>query len=102
MDAIRNFRVRQICQTGEESWIELPVRVCILCGIGIKKVCGMTAKRRGDFVYLQGEDAADMAELKLEQCGILPYYTQWSVDDFNAWLKGDSWPNARRWRVSDG
>lgn len=82
------LKLRQICPSEERSWVELPMLVARECGITLKR------PKRGEFIYVQGEDAHTLMELELEKKGYAPRYTQHEVPDFKAWLKGDAWPEA--------
>jgi len=84
--------LRQICTEDERSWVEIPMTVCTECGIGI------TRPKRGEFMYVQGEDAHALMELELEKKGYTPRYTQHVVPDFKAWLKGIHWPAAVKYQ----
>jgi hypothetical protein len=96
------IRLRQVFQTGEEGWVEYPTSLSAEQGISFKKVRGWpdtwVIRKRGEFVYVQGEDAHGLIESQLEMRGLQPRYTQWSVINFNAWLKGKQWPNAAKWK----
>lgn len=83
--------LRMIIDADRESWTELPIKVCVRCGISLKK------PRRGDVCYAQGEIASCMVEAALEKHGMQPRYTTHLVPDFKAWLKGNQWPDAPTW-----
>ena len=82
------LKLRQICPDGERSWVELPMLVACECGIAFGR------SKRGEFMYVQGEDAHTLMEMKLEKKGYDPRYTPHEVPDFKAWLKGATWPTA--------
>lgn len=75
----------------DDTWVEVPINVCVKCGIGLKK------PRRDTFCYVRGEDAHTLMEIKLEAQGLSPRYTSYRIPDLKAWLKGDEWPNAPAW-----
>ena len=94
--------LRQVFQKGEEGWVEYPRALCEERGINFKRVpCWpdtWVVRKRGDFIYVQGEDAQSLIEVQLEDSGIAPRYTQCAVADFKAWLKSASWPKASVWK----
>jgi hypothetical protein len=95
-------RLRQIFQKEEEGWVEYPISLRDAHGIKFNRVRGWpdtwVVREKGDFVYVQGEDAHTLIEVQLEDRGLAPRYTQHAVADFKAWLKGDQWPKARKWK----
>ena len=83
------LKLRQICPDDGGSWVEISMEV--------SKGCDFTKiarPKRGEFMYVQGEDAHALMELELEKKGYTPRYTQHVVPNFRAWLKGDAWPEA--------
>jgi hypothetical protein len=86
------LKLRHISPDDERSWVEIPMTVCTECGIAI------TRPKRGEFMYVQGEDAHVLMELQLEKQGYAPRYTRHVVPDFRAWLKSDMWPEAAEYQ----
>jgi hypothetical protein len=80
------LKLRQIIETDGESYSEISVALCAQCGISLKR------PRRGDFIYIVGEDMGCWLDDKLDQLGYAPRYTQFGVPNFKAWLKGKTWP----------
>jgi hypothetical protein len=85
------LKLRQICLEDERSWVEIPLAVCRECGIAVKL-------KKGEFMYVQGDDAHALVELELEKKGYAPRYTQHEVPNFRAWLEGDGWPVAAEYK----
>jgi hypothetical protein len=75
----------------DDPWAEYPIDVALQCGVLNKN------PRRGDFIYVEGEDAHAMLEVQLEKLGLAPRYTQYWVPKFSRWLKSDAWPQAQEW-----
>lgn len=95
-------KLRQIFQAGEEGWVEYPTSMCEEHGVTTSRPRGWpatwTIRKRGEFVYVQGEDAHSLIELRLEDRDLAPRYTQWEVAGFSQWIKGDQWPKAKKWK----
>ena len=96
------IELRQVFQEGKEGWVEYPAVLLDGHRLVFARPGGWpdtwVVKRRDGFVYLQGEDAQCLIETQLEDRGLAPRYTQWSVGKFSAWLKSDEWPRLRKWK----
>ena len=77
----------------DTPWVEYPLDVANMCGV-LKK----TLPRRGDFIYVPGEDAHCVMEYRMGERGLTPRYTQYWVPKLRAWVKGDQWPKAKAWK----
>jgi hypothetical protein len=86
------IRLRQIVDD-DQPWVEYPLEVANMCGV-LKK--GLP--RRGDFIYVPGENAHCVLEGRMEERGLTPRYTQYWVKKLRPWVKGEQWPNALAWR----
>lgn len=75
----------------DDPWVEYPADVAWKCGV-LKK-----NPRKGDFVYVPGEDTHTILESRLEELGLTPRYTQYWVPNLRRWLKGEQWPDALAW-----
>ena len=86
---LKVLKLRQICPDDGNSWVEISMEVLKECGF-----TKIARPKRGEFMYVQGEDAHALMELELEKKGYTPRYTQHVVPNFRAWLKSDMWPEA--------
>ncbi len=84
------LRLRLIVDDND-PWVEYPIDVALQCGV-LKK-----NPRRGDFIYVPGEDNHTILEATLEEKGYAQRYTQYWVPNFRKWLKSDAWPKAQEW-----
>jgi hypothetical protein len=75
----------------ETPWVEYPIDVALKCGV-LKK-----NPRRGEFIYVPGEDNHTMLDVSLSELGLSPRYTQYWVPNFKRWLRSDAWPKAQEW-----
>jgi hypothetical protein len=86
------LRLRQIVDD-DHPWVEYPLQVANMCGVYKKGL-----PRRGDFIYVPGEEANWILGSRMEERGLAPRYTQYWVPKLRAWVKGDQWPKAKAWR----
>jgi hypothetical protein len=75
----------------DTPWVEYPLDIALQCGV-LKK-----NPRKGEFIYVPGEDSHAILEASLEKLGFAPRYTQYWVPKLSRWLKSDQWPNALEW-----
>jgi hypothetical protein len=75
----------------DTPWVEYPLDIALQCGV-LKK-----NPRKGEFIYVPGEDNHTILEASLEKLGFTPRYTQYWVPKLSRWLKSDQWPNALEW-----
>jgi hypothetical protein len=82
----KHIQLRYITDPGH-GWAEVPETLCKSIGLG-----KYTADRGGN-CYL--EEDCEMGDLDraLKKHGYEPEYVEMYVDDFDAWLDGDQWPN---------
>jgi len=85
---LKVIRLRQIVDD-DQPWVEYPLEVANMCGV-LKK----NLPRRGDFIYVPGENAHCVLETRMEERGLTPRYTQYWVPKLRAWVKGEQWPDA--------
>lgn len=90
MDRKKIIRLRVIVDD-DDPWVEYPLDKALQCGV-LKK-----NPRRGDFIYVPGEDNHAALEVPLKELGYAPRYTQYWVPKLRAWLRGKQWPDALRW-----
>ncbi len=82
----KKIELRYITDPGH-GWAEVPETLCKSVGLGT------------DFTYRNGmlylEEDCEMGDLDraLKKHGYEPEYVDMYVDDFDAWLDGDQWPN---------
>lgn len=89
---LKIIRLRQIVDD-DHPWVEYPLDVANMCGV-LKR----NAPRRGDFIYVPGEENHAILEGRMEERGLTPRYTQYWVPKLRAWVKGDQWPKAKAWK----
>jgi hypothetical protein len=86
----KRLALRQIVDD-DTPWVEYPLDIALQCGV-LKK-----NPRKGEFIYVPGEDNHTILEASLEKLGFTPRYTQYWVPKLSRWLKSDQWPNAWEW-----
>ncbi|NBT75758.1 MAG: hypothetical protein EBT15_07290 [Betaproteobacteria bacterium] len=87
---LKIIRLRQITDD-DEQWVEYPIDVALKIGV-LKK-----SPRKGDFIYVSGEEVHCILEARLEEIGLTPKYTGYWVPQLRKWLRSDQWPKAKAW-----
>jgi hypothetical protein len=87
----KTIRLRMIVDDND-PWVEYPIDVALQCGV-LKR-----NPRRAEFIYVAGEEVNWILQGRLEELGLAPRYTQYWVPGLRAWLKGDQWPAAKKWK----
>ena len=87
---LKIIRLRQIVDD-DDPWVEYPIDVALKIGV-LKR-----NPRKGDFIYVPGEDTHTILEPRLEELGLTPSYTMYWVPKLRPWLKSEQWPNAKAW-----
>jgi hypothetical protein len=69
------------------GWAEVPAVLAFAIGLGTDFTS------RNEMLYM--EEDCEMSDLDraLNRAGYKPEYVEMYVDDFDAWLDGDVWPN---------